>query len=147
MPSHDPTPRSGVTPVRVRYAECDPMGVAHHASYATWLELARTELLRAQGLSYAQLETRGVLLVVVKLSIQYKRPVRYDDLVEVACSIRGGGRVKIEHEYELCVIEQSAHGPAGEVRTGAVVASAHTLLACVDRAGKLRELPEWLIMR
>jgi acyl-CoA thioester hydrolase len=84
--------------LRVRYNECDPMGVAHHAAYAPWLEIGRTELLRDSGVSYAQLEQDGVFLVIVRLTINYKRPVRYDDQIEVRTTWRGGGKVKIEHD-------------------------------------------------
>ncbi len=140
-----PPPRETSVRVRVRYSECDPMGVAHHAAYAPWLEIARTELLRESGVSYAALETQGVLMVIVQLEVKYRRPIRYDDVVEVRCVVKGGGRVKIEHEYEVRVVEQGDHGPAGEARTGVVCAVARTVLACVDRAGKVRALPEWLV--
>lgn len=129
------------TRIRVRYGECDPMGVVHHASYIAWFEEARTDILRAQGRSYAALETQGVLLVIVKLDVAYRRSARYDDIIEVRCRIKGGSRVKIEHEYELCVVHQSEHGPVGEVRTGQVCVVARTVLACVDTQGRVRELP------
>ena len=129
---------SGVVQVRVRYCECDPMAVAHHASYAPWLEIGRTELLRDCGVSYAALERAGVFLVIVKLEVRYRRPVRYDDLVEVRTKWIGGSRIKIEHEYEVVVVER--HGE----RADQVAAAASTTLACVDAAGKVRELPEWL---
>ncbi len=121
------------------------MGVAHHAAYAPWLEIARTELLREVGKSYAEMESQGVLMVIVKLEVAYRRPIRYDDVIEVDCTVKAGSRVKIEHEYEVRVVEQSAHGPPGEARTGHVNAAAKTVLACVDRAGKVRELPGWLV--
>ena len=120
------------------------MGVAHHASYAPWLEMGRTELLRAAGVSYAALERDGVFMVVVRLEIRYRRPVRYDDVVEVRTKRMGGGRVKIEHEYEVVVLEPGAHGPTDEDRRGAVAAVASTTLACVNRAGTPQELPTWL---
>jgi acyl-CoA thioester hydrolase len=129
---------SGTVQVRVRYCECDPMGVAHHASYAPWLEIGRTELLRECGVSYAALERAGVFLVVVKLEVRYRRAVRYDDLVEVRTTWIGGSRIKIEHEYEVVVVERNGE-PAREV-----AGAASTTLACVDAAGKIRELPEWL---
>jgi acyl-CoA thioester hydrolase len=137
--------RSTVVRLRVRYCECDPMGVAHHAAYAPWLEIARTELLRERGVSYAELETQGVLMVIVKLEVAYRRPIRYDDVVEVSCVVKAGSRVKIEHDYEVRVVEQGGHGPPGEARTGHACAVARTVLACVDRAGKVRELPGWLV--
>ncbi len=69
--------------VRVRYAECDPQNVVHHASYPVWLEMARTELLREQGVVYRELEASGVMFVVARLSVRYRRPARYDDTLTV----------------------------------------------------------------
>jgi acyl-CoA thioester hydrolase len=115
------------------------MGVAHHASYIPWLEIGRTELLRDSGVAYAQLEAAGTYLVIVKLDVRYRRPARYDDLVEVRTRWIGGSRVKIEHEYEVRVIERLG-APANEI-----AAAGATTLACVDSAGKVRELPQWLV--
>lgn len=114
------------------------MGVAHHGSYVPWLEMARTELLRTSGVSYADLERAGVFLVVAKLSIAYRRPILYDDVVEVACNVAGGGRVKIDHAYTLAVIERNGTPTREEVGV------ATTTLACVDGEGKVRALPDWL---
>ena len=133
-----PPPTSGVTRVRVRYCECDPMNVAHHAAYIPWLEIGRTELLRASGVSYAQLEAAGVFLVIAKLEARYRRPIFYDDVVEVRTRVADTSAVKIVHEYELAVVEH-----AGEACETAC-AAATTTLACVDKAGKVRQLPEWL---
>ena len=77
-------PTRGEMRFRVRYAECDPMNVAHHASYAPWLEMGRTELLRQGKVSYAELEQAGVFLVVTKLELRYRRPT------ELACVGRDG---------------------------------------------------------
>jgi acyl-CoA thioester hydrolase len=136
---------------RVRYHECDPMGVAHHASYAPWMEMGRTELLRHSGISYARLESEGVFLVIAKLEINYKRPIRYDDIIEVRTTWKGGGRVKIVHEYELLVVESGGHAMGSIVRATPapahaplLCATASTMLACVDANGALQALPEWL---
>jgi acyl-CoA thioester hydrolase len=131
--------RDGTVRLRVRYCECDPMGVAHHSSYIPWLEVGRTELLRDCGVAYADLERAGTFLVIVRLDLRYRRPVRYDDVVEVRTHWRGGSRVKIEHEYEIVVVERG--GAACEE----VAAAASTTLACVDAEGKVRQLPDWLI--
>lgn len=128
----------GTVRVRVRYCECDPMGVAHHASYVPWLEIGRTELLRESGKTYASLEAEGTLLVIVKLEVRYRRSVRYDDVVEIRTRWNGGGRVKIEHEYDVVVVERA--GAAVEE----LAATASTTLGCVDRAGKIMALPAWL---
>jgi acyl-CoA thioester hydrolase len=121
------------------------MGVVHHASYIAWLEEARTDILRAQGKTYASLEMQGVLLVIVKLDVAYRRSARYDDIIEVRCRIKGGSRVKIEHEYELAIVHQSEHGPTGEARLGQVCVVARTVLACVDSNGRVRELPQGVL--
>lgn len=90
------------TEIRVRYNECDPMGVAHHAAYPVWFEIGRTELLReSKRISYRELEAEGVLLAIVKLEIRYKRAARYDDLLELRTHLTKLSHVKIEHEYKL----------------------------------------------
>lgn len=137
-----PVHAAGSVQIRVRYCECDPMGVAHHAAYIPWLEIGRTELLRDTGVTYAQLEDAGVFLVVAKLECRYRRPVYYDDLVEVRTRVVGGSRVKIEHEYQIVIVE-SGRKSAGD-RSAAVFAGSSTL-ACVDRHGKISTLPEWLV--
>lgn len=144
--------------VRVRYCECDPMGLAHHGAYIPWLEMGRTELLRQTGVTYADLEAAGVFLVVVKLEIAYKRPAYYDDLLEVRTRVIGGrfaSRVKIRHEYEVCRAgdtgesrANAAPTPASQPRSrtpGELLVVASSLLACVDRDGRVAPLPEWLI--
>lgn len=135
--------RSGSTEIRVRYCECDPMGVAHHAAYVAWMEIARTELLRSSGVSYAQLEHEGVFLVIVKLDVTYRRPIYYDDVIELTATWNGGSRVKIEHAYEFRVAQRDAS--AGKPDPTQVVAIAKTTLGCVDKAGKIRALPDWLV--
>ncbi len=114
---------------RVRYAECDPMGVVHHAFYPVWFEIARTELLRAVGIPYAKLEEQGVLIVVVNLEIKYRKPARYDDLLQVTASLRRASGARIEHDYEIR-------------RDGVLLVTGSTTLACVDRAGKVIPVPE-----
>lgn len=117
--------------VRVRYTECDPMGLAHHAVYPVWMEMARAELLRETGVSYAELERRGVLIVVVKMNLHYKLPARYDDLLQVTATLRRATGVRIEHDYEI-------H------REKRLLCAASTLLACVDRTGRLQPVPDFM---
>ncbi len=142
-----PVPTDGAVRLRVRYAECDPFGVAHHSSYVPWLEEARTELLRDTGVTYAQLEKAGVFLVITKLELKYRRPVRYDDVVEVRTRVVGGSRIKIRHEYEVWLFERLGAAPDFSdpaVPTDGVCAVASTELACVDAAGRPQALPGWL---
>ena len=130
----------GVSTLRVRYVECDPMGVAHHASYLPWFEEARTEMLRAAGQTYEQMEREGAFLVVADLGVRYRRPIRYDDVLEVRTSITGSSSVRLEHAYELRVLERQSE----PVTTGEVVTTARTTLVCVDEDGRPRQLPGFL---
>ncbi|QQS08165.1 MAG: acyl-CoA thioesterase [Phycisphaerales bacterium] len=133
---------SGSVRVRVRYCECDPMNVAHHAAYVAWLEMARTELLRGSGVSYAALEHAGVFLVVTKLEVRYRRPVMYDDVVEVRSRVLKSGMAKLQHSYEVVVVERDA--ALGGMPTDTIAATAETTLACVDSKGVVSAMPEWL---
>ena len=142
-----PVSKSGTASVRVRYCECDPMGVVHHASYIPWLEIGRTELLRTSGISYKTLEERGVFLVIVKLDVKYRRPVLYDDLVEIRTTWTGGSRIKIEHEYEVVVTHRESANEPSPIPLPLSAAVAKTTLACVDRDGRPMELPDWLASR
>lgn len=124
------------------------MGVAHHASYVPWMEIGRTELLRQSGISYAALEEQGILLVIVKMEVRYRKPVRYDDLLEIRTVWTGGSRVKIEHSYEIVVTHPGTPLPplpGSEPFTPFVAAAATTVLGCVGRNGAIRMLPDWLV--
>ena len=142
-----PIPTEGATRVRVRYHECDPMRVAHHASYAPWLEIARTDLLRAAGTSYAAMEAAGVFLVITRMDIRYRRPIRYDDLIEVRVRVEPMGAVRIRHRYEIVLLERDGREPDAAdpaVPGDGVCAVATTELACVEGSGRPRPLPAWL---
>lgn len=128
----------GEVRLRVRYNECDPMNVAHHGTFVAWLEMGRTELLRTCGVTYADMEQAGVFLVVTRLEIGYKAPARYDDVVVVVTRVTGGGRARINHEYELWHDAEDGRGRS------TLLATASSTLACVGADGKPRALPEWL---
>ncbi len=145
----DTPPATGSTRLRVRYVECDPMGVAHHSSYLPWMEMGRTELLREVGESYAALEEAGVFLVVTKLEVKYRRPIKYDDVIELRTSVSGATKVKLMHSYELVLVERGGATPDQSqdpsVPVDGVCAIASTELACVGADGRPQALPGWLI--
>lgn len=132
-----PPHESGEIEVRVRYCECDPMRVAHHASYIAWMEMGRTELLRPSGISYRDMEEAGLYLAVSKLSVEYKAPVFYDDRILVRTRVAGGGRARIDHVYEFHRLE------TGTPVTAPLAIGASTL-ACIDQSGRPKALPAWL---
>lgn len=87
--------------IRVRYAETDQMGVVYHGNYAQYFEMGRVEWLRNLGLSYSFMEKNGIMLPVVSLTINYKKPARYDDLLTVRTIFKKQSSVKIEFDYEI----------------------------------------------
>lgn len=87
--------------VRVRYAETDQMGVVYHGNYAQYFEMGRVEWLRNLGVSYADMEKGGIMLPVVSLTMNYKKPARYDDLLRVRTIMKNLTTVKIEFDYEI----------------------------------------------
>ncbi|WP_296149331.1 thioesterase family protein [uncultured Flavobacterium sp.] len=87
--------------VRVRYAETDQMGVVYHGNYAQYFEMGRVEWLRNLGLSYKFMEENGIMLPVVSLTMNYKKPARYDDLILVKTIFKSQTSVKIEFDYEI----------------------------------------------
>lgn len=115
--------------IRVRYAETDAMGVLHHSNYLAYFEMGRTELLRASGGSYREMEDRGRFLVVTKVAVQYRVPARYDDLLVLTTRMARISYAKLEHSYELR-------------RDGQLLTTGETTLACVDRAGKVQKMTE-----
>ena len=87
--------------VRVRYAETDQMGVVYHGNYAQYFEMGRVEWLRNLGVSYKWMEENGVMLPVVSLEMNYKKPARYDDVLLVKTILKSQNSVKIEFDYEI----------------------------------------------
>lgn len=86
---------------RVKYHETDQMGVVHHANYLHWFENARTEYLREQGVSYRELEAKGVIFPVAEINCNYRQPAVYDDLVTIEVEIKELKRVKVEFNYKV----------------------------------------------
>src|SRR5262245_783273 len=89
------------TLVRVNYSETDQMGVAYHARYLVWLDIARTEHLRQRGASYRELEDVGLRLVVSEVAIRYRQPARFDDVIRVRCWLREVGSRRVTFGYAV----------------------------------------------
>jgi len=87
--------------IRVRYSETDQMGVVYHGNYAQYFEIGRVEWLRNKGISYKWMEENGIMLPVVSLNINYKKPAHYDELLTLKTILKNKTSVKIEFDYEL----------------------------------------------
>jgi acyl-CoA thioester hydrolase len=105
------------------------MGFVHHSRFLQYFELGRVELLRSHGVNYADLERQGVLFVVVRAECRYKAPARYDEELTLLTRIARQTHVRIDHTYELC-------------RGTTLLAEGNTTIACVDREGNLRQIPD-----
>lgn len=114
---------------RVRYSETDPMGFVHHSQYFSYFEMGRMELFRAQGGDYREMESRGYLMVVVRVQCDFRRPARFDDLLTLQTRVLRVTPAKLEHEYLLR-------------RGDELLARAQSVLACVNRAGEVQRISE-----
>lgn len=86
---------------RVRYADTDQMGFGYYAHYLRWFEVGRTELIRSLGLSYREIEERGVSLPVIEARCRYLKPARYDDLLAVETGVMALGRASVCFGYRV----------------------------------------------
>ena len=118
--------------IRVRYQETDGMQRVHHANYLTYFEIARTEMLRAQGGGYLECESQGFFLVVAEVECRYLAAAQYDDLLRIVIQLTKAHGATIEHTYEV-------------FRGSTLLAKGRTVIACVDQQGKVRRLPQWLL--
>ncbi len=87
--------------IRVRYSETDQMRVVYHGNYAQYFEIGRVEWLRNKGISYKWMEENGIMLPVVSLTMNYKKPARYDEVLTLKTILKNRTTVKIEFDYEL----------------------------------------------
>ena len=103
-----------------RYAETDKAGVVHHSVYPVWFEMGRTELLRANGLVYKDLESKGIYFVVARLEIKYRQPAVYDEELELETRCSNMTSAKVEHSYTL-----------RRASDGVILAEGSSALACL----------------
>ncbi|ANW96142.1 thioesterase [Wenyingzhuangia fucanilytica] len=89
------------TELRVRYSETDQMQYVHHSNYAKYFEIARIEWLREAGISYKEMEEQGVMLPVVNLITEFKKPAKYDDVLTIKTAIKQIPTAKIIFTYKI----------------------------------------------
>jgi acyl-CoA thioester hydrolase len=116
--------------LRVRYGETDQMGVAYHAHYLVWCEMARTEHMRRLGVRYRDLEERGIRLTVADAHVRYARAARYDDQLRVTAWLTKAASRLVAFGYRV------------ERDDGALLATAETTLVSIDPSGRPTRLPD-----
>ncbi|HFK5543438.1 TPA: acyl-CoA thioesterase [Elizabethkingia anophelis] len=87
--------------LRVRYAETDPMKYVYYGNYATYFEVARVELFRGIGMSYDEIEKRGIWLPVSEYNIKYLKPAFYDQELRIEVKVKERPGVRIIFDYEI----------------------------------------------
>lgn len=117
--------------IRVRYAETDQMGIAYHGNFFAWFEVGRTDLLRALGFTYRDLEADGLRLPVIEAQARFLRPARYDDLLDVHTRLASCRGARVTFDYS--VLREGTEPP---------IATGSTSHAAVDAEGRPRRLPE-----
>lgn len=119
------------TEIRVRYAETDQMGHAHHMNYLAWFELGRTELMRANGLSYGELERNGTLLPVSRAELEYRQGAAYDERVWIHTRVDEVRSRSVTFGYE-----------AVRANDRTLLARGSTTLVCTNADLEVRRMPE-----
>lgn len=121
------------TDIRVIYGDTDQMGVVYYANYLRYFEAGRNEFIRAKGLRYREFEARfRLMLPVVEAHVSYRVAARYDDLLGVETSLAEVRRASARFGYRI-------------VRDGDLVATGHTVHACVDLEGRVQRMPRELV--
>ena len=120
------------TDVRIRFAETDAQGIAHHASFVVWLEVARVAYLERNAGGYRAIRERGIEALTTEVHVRYHRAAYFDETITIwtRCTDLRGARFSYEYRLE---------------RDGELVADAYTRHATVERDTNLpTRVPEWL---
>jgi len=117
--------------IRVRYAETDQAGMAHHAAFLPWFEEGRVELLRSLGKPYQQFESEEIHFPVREAFCRYWTPARFDDVLLVATVIEEVGGASARFGYRITRESDAT-----------LIAEGYTLHACVNNEGRVKRLPK-----
>lgn len=125
---------SSETKIRVRYGETDKMGYLYYGHYPEYFEVSRTDMIRSIGLSYGEIEDKGIIMPVRSLRVNYKLPAVYDDLLTVRSLLKELPESKLDIDYEILN------------EKGDLICTGNTILAYVDAASKRpRRAPDFFL--
>ena len=102
------------TPLIVRYAETDRMGVVHHSNYPIWFEAGRTDFIKKMGMPYSLIEENGAMLPLLELKCTFKSFARYEDEIVVRTHIKDHTGTRLLFHYEVCKAGESRVLTEGE---------------------------------
>jgi len=120
--------------LRVRYAETDQMGTYYNSRALEWFECGRTELLRHIGMSYREIESKGIFLPLAEAHVEFTGSARYDDLLRMTSVLSMPGKARFR--FDVRVVQADS---GGEVCRG------YTVNVAVDRSGRPIRPPKWLV--
>lgn len=123
------------TTVRVRYGETDRMGYVYYGNYAEFYEVGRVEALRNLGMSYREMEERGVMLPVLEYYIKYLKPAFYDEELLIKTTISEIPKIRIRFDYEMFNQKDE------------MINKGYTVLVFVDGKGKPSHAPDDFLER
>jgi acyl-CoA thioester hydrolase len=121
------------TEVVVRFAETDAQGIAHHAAFLVWLEVARVAYLAEHAGGYRAIQAQGIEALTTEAHVRYHRAAHFDDRLRIwtRCVDLRGARFRYEYRVE---------------RDGELVADGYTAHATVDSATRLpTRVPAWFV--
>ncbi len=118
--------------LRVNYHETDGQRRVHHGNYLNYFERGRVEMLRAMGTSYRELEDSGLMLVVSELNVRYHSAAQFDDNLVLTTNLMEVRKVRLAHHYQI-------H------REDELIVDADSIIACVDKTGRPKRLPQMLL--
>jgi acyl-CoA thioester hydrolase len=124
------------TKIRVCYGDTDMMGVVYYGTYPRYYEVARTELLRAYGITYKEIEEAGLIWPVRSLNITYIKPAVYDDLLTVRTMVDDLPEVRFNIRTEIYNQNNEL------INHGEVV-----LISTNRETGRPIKTPEWLLSK
>jgi acyl-CoA thioester hydrolase len=117
------------TEIRVIYGDTDQMGVVYYGNYLRFFEAARADFLREKGAAWREMESKfAIYLPVIEAKVNYKRPARYEDVIIVDTTLAELGRASLRFDYKV-------------VRGTDLLATGHTVHACINRQGDIQEFP------
>lgn len=116
---------------QVRYKETDQGGRVYHSNYLVWLDIARTEFLKANDIDYAQMEKNETFLVVRKASLEYLAPAYYDQIVKIIITSTKTDKIKVDINYEIL-----------DNKMNKLLVKAYIQLITVNKNGKPIKIPE-----
>lgn len=137
-------------PLRVRYQETDQMGVVYHANYLNWFEIGRTEWVRQAGISYKEMELRGLLLPVTDVEASFKQPALYDDWITVCTQVMEISAIRVRFQSRVMsgnLTEKYGSSFMGIEPPGTLLVRGGTRHVWVNKQWKPvrfdREAPDW----